>query len=115
MGWSAVIKAGGGRVETDPSPRENPSPSGVPPVNLIAVPPLANRGRAELSTTRYRTGRIPAEHPSFRHPTAALDALRAIALYLLDNPVTRIELTGTTARWAVTPGTRPYPSIEQTP
>ena len=35
----------------------------------------------------------------FRDPSAARDALGAIARYLLDDPGARIELTGTTARW----------------
>jgi outer membrane protein OmpA-like peptidoglycan-associated protein len=36
---------------------------------------------------------------TFRDPSAARNALRETAQYLLDNPSATIELTGTTARW----------------
>lgn len=101
--WSAVIEAGRGRVETDPSPRSgNAAPIGVPPVNLIAVPPLAGWPAGEgLSVMLPDAGPVGFQPNTakFRNPSAARDALRDIALYLLDHPTARIELTGTTARW----------------
>jgi len=100
--WSAVIKAGGGRVEIDHSPRGNPAPGNVPAVSLITVPPLAPwPAREGLSVTLPDTGPVGflPNVARFRDPSAAREALGAIARYLLDNPGTRIELTGTTARW----------------
>jgi OmpA-OmpF porin, OOP family len=100
--WTAVIKAGGGRVEMDLSPRENPAPGGVPPVSLITVPPLATwPAREGLSLSLPDTGPVGflPNIAKFRDPSAARNALRAIARYLLDNPHAMIELTGTTARW----------------
>jgi outer membrane protein OmpA-like peptidoglycan-associated protein len=100
--WSAVIKAGGGQVETDPFPRENPAPRGVPPVNLIAVPPLPVwPGVHKKSFLLPDTGPFGfrPNTATFRHPSGAQNALSNIARYLLDNPTVKIELTGTTARW----------------
>jgi len=100
--WSAIIKAGGGRVETDTSPRGNPAPSGVPPVNLISVPPLAVWPAGNgTSVTLPDTGPVGFQPNTarFRDPSSARAALGGIARYLLDNPTARIELTGTTARW----------------
>lgn len=100
--WSAVIKAAGGRVKTDTSPRGNPAPSGVPPVNVITVPVLAAWPAGEgLSVTLPDTGPVgfQANIAKFRDPAAARDALSDIARFLLDNPGAGIELTGTTARW----------------
>jgi outer membrane protein OmpA-like peptidoglycan-associated protein len=100
--WSAVIKAGGGRVETDPSPRENRAPHNVPPVNLITVPPLATWPAAHMpSFSLPDTGPVGFQPNTarFRDPSAAHNALRDIARYLLDNPAVKIKLTGTTARW----------------
>lgn len=100
--WSAVISAGGGRVETDPSPRGNLAPSAVPPVNLIAVPPLATwpaGSRPSFSLPDTGPVGFQPNTAKFRDPSAARAALSAIAGYLLDNPAARIALTGTTARW----------------
>jgi outer membrane protein OmpA-like peptidoglycan-associated protein len=99
--WSAIIKARGGRVEIDPSPRESPAPSGTPPVNLIKVPPLATWPAQKPSFSLPDTGPVGFQPNTamFRNPSAAQDALSDIARYLLDNPTVKIELTGTTARW----------------
>ncbi len=100
--WSAIIKAGGGRVEADTSPRGNPAPRGVPMVNLITVPPLAVWPAGDgASVTLPDTGPVGFQPNTakFRDPSTARVALGGIARYLLDNPTARIELTGTTARW----------------
>jgi OmpA-OmpF porin, OOP family len=100
--WSAIIKAGGGRVETDRSPRGNLAVRSVPTVSLITVPPLATwPGRDGMSVTLPDTGPVGFQpnNANFRDPSAARAALGDIALYLLDTPAARIELTGTTARW----------------
>jgi OOP family OmpA-OmpF porin len=100
--WSAIITAGGGRVETDPSPRDDPAPSDVPPVDLIPVPSLASwPGAHEPSFTLPDTGPVGFQpnKANFRDPSAARAALGILAQYLLENPAARIELTGTTARW----------------
>jgi OOP family OmpA-OmpF porin len=100
--WSAVIKAGGGQVETDPSPRENPAPRGVPPVNLIAVPRLAPWPEGYKKSFPLPDNGPFGFRPNtaiFRDPSAAQKALSNVARFLLDNPTAKIELTGTTARW----------------
>lgn len=101
--WSAIIKAGGGRVVTDSSPPGNSALSGVPPVNLITVPPLATwpAGDGSLSVKLLDTGPVGFQPNTakFRNLPAAQDALSDIARFLLDNPGTHIELTGTTAHW----------------
>jgi OmpA-OmpF porin, OOP family len=99
--WSAIIEAGHGRVETDPSPRGNPAPSGVPLVNLVTVPQLASWPGGNASVSLPDTGPVGFQPntATFRDPSAARDALQDIAQFLLDNPAAKIELTGTTARW----------------
>lgn len=100
--WSAVIKASGGQVATDPSPRENPAPGGVPPVSLVPVPPLAiwpGKDRPSFSLPDAGPVGFQPNTARFRDPFAAQDALSGIAKYLLDNPTATIELTGGTARW----------------
>lgn len=100
--WSAIIKAGGGQVTTDLSPRENPAPSGVPSVSLVPIPPLSTwPGGRKPSFSLPDTGPVGFQPNTakFRDPSTAQAALSSIAQYLLDNPAATIELTGTTARW----------------
>jgi OmpA-OmpF porin, OOP family len=99
--WSAIITAGGGRVETDSYPRQNPAPDRVPSVELVQVPPLPKWPGQGYSVRLPDTGPVGFEPntATFRDPSAAQDALAAIAGYLLDNPTVKVELTGTTAHF----------------
>jgi OmpA-OmpF porin, OOP family len=99
--WSAIIVAGGGQVDTDPYPRQNPAPDRVPPVGLVQVPPLPKWPGQGYSLRLPDTGPVGFEPNTakFRDPSAAQNALAEIAGYLLDNPAVKIELTGTTAHF----------------
>ena len=101
--WTAIIKAGGGRVETDPYPQQNPAPAHVPTVSLVKVPALRTwpGPSTGASLPLPDTGPVGFEPNTaqFRDSSAARKALGEIAGYLLDNPGARIVLTGTTARF----------------
>lgn len=99
--WSAIVKACGGRVETDPDPRQSPAPDHVPTVALVTVPALKNWPGQGSSFPLPDTGPVGFEPNTakFRDPSAARKALGDLAGYLLDNPQARIELTGTTAHF----------------
>lgn len=99
--WSAVITAGGGKVQIDPSPEQNPAPSGVPEASLVPIPALKKWPATSPNITLADTGPVGflGDSARFRDPPAARQALGQIAGYLLDNPTAHIELTGTTARF----------------
>lgn len=99
--WSAIITAGGGKVQVDPLPGQSEAPSGVPEVDLVPVPPLKKWPGTSPSITLPNTGPVGFQGDSarFRDPSAARQALGQIAGYLLDNPTAQVELTGTTAHF----------------
>jgi OmpA-OmpF porin, OOP family len=98
--WSAVIKAGGGRTQVDRAPHQGAAPRGVPPVSLVTLPQLPTwPGKPSFALPDTGPVGFQPNVAEFRNPAAAQSALSGIARYLLDNPHTRIELTGTTARW----------------
>jgi OmpA-OmpF porin, OOP family len=99
--WSAIIEAGGGRVETDSYPRQAAAPDHVPTVALVRVPALKPWPGRGTSLSLLDAGPVGFEPNTakFRDPSAARSALGEIAGYLLDNPAARIELTGTTAHF----------------
>jgi OmpA-OmpF porin, OOP family len=101
--WSAIAKAGGASVRVDTAPLSEPAPGHVPPVLLVQVPPESpwTPPRPGTTTSFPDSGPVGFEPNTtmFRQPAAAMAALRPLAGYLAANPVVRIELTGTTARW----------------
>jgi OmpA-OmpF porin, OOP family len=100
--WKAIADAGGATsVRVDPTPLTGPAPEHVPAVALVTVPPATMWSPSDNSYVFADSGAVGFEPNTvvFRDPDAADAALRQLAQYLVASPSTRIELSGTTARW----------------
>ena len=78
--WSAIAKAGGATsVRVDPAPLSGPEPAHVPPVSLVALPPVALPRIPGAQVAPYHGGVSYTLSDSLRDFAVGSDALTSIA------------------------------------